>query len=194
MLKRFFRTISISSLMIALAACGTSYSYTADLLETELEEKYNKDFVISSIGGRNSYTDDTTAYMYAANEPELIFTAKITPKGNVSYDNYAYRLVCRKAENVVNDVFERFDISSECFATFDVKNSNISTDLSINEYIEQEKPDILRFALTATSEREITGDILKGVYEGISVEIPNVTLGFSLYVLESEDYKNISEK
>lgn len=170
-----------------------------DKLATEpiiqsLTEKYNRNFSISALGDRFG-GNTATAYVFADNDPTMLFVVKVSTKGEVVYENYSHRLICRKIENVIKAIFEKYDFQIECFIEFDNTDNEIPVDITVDQFLHEICPDfILLSSIIIRASEKLTEDCITRIYKDISSRLSGVTHASTLYVLEPDDYGAVEHR
>ncbi|MDE6733687.1 MAG: hypothetical protein K2J77_12545 [Oscillospiraceae bacterium] len=159
-----------------------------------MSEKYGKSFTVAELGDRID-RDTATAYVYADDDPSMRFVVRTDKSGEVIYEEYPYRLMCRKVENKINETFAKYGIVSECFVTFTPRrNINVSPNMTFDEFV---KVNTLETAITdivVLSDVDLTGEKIVNVYTEICDYLENVDFGTCIYVLTESDFNKIKEK
>jgi hypothetical protein len=189
----------LAMLILSLYCCnyfGTTSNRTAEQITTQLSEKYGKAFTVYALGDRIG-KNTATAYVYADDDPTMIFVARVTDDGILEFESYAYRCVCRKVEDAIKIAFDEYGISSECYAEFLHVGDNIDPDMSIDDFIrynssESESESVVASIIVKTS-NNITGENLVNAYNNIYEQLSGIRFGTGLYILTENDYNNISE-
>ena len=182
----------MATLMAALTGCNTVDEKATEPIITGLTAKYGKTFTVYALGDRID-KDTATAFVYADDDPTLLFTARSTPKGELVFENYAYRSVCRSVEKIVNAAFAKANIDSECFADFSAVNNNLDIGISVESYIKETSADSIVITLIAKASDAITAENLEKVYNDVYSQMSGIHIGTGLYVLTSDDYGKIAE-
>ena len=180
----------IAVLFSSLFGCNMIDNNAVNTVEDELSNKYGKTFVVSDLGNRFN-NDTTTAYVYASDDPSTRFEVRVNSDGEIVFENYAYRKVCSRVRKIVCDIFSEYDLETVCVAEFSEYNYDISAEASIKEYIEASEADIVKAAIAVKSDEMLTGEILEKIYTDIGNQIPEIPVGFSMYILSEEDYTKV---
>ena len=196
MIKRIFNLLLCSILLFNLMGC--SYSSGEKIgaeIEMQLESKYGKQFTVSSLGGRNAEKKGVTAYVYADEDPTMLFTIRMNSENNtITYNNYEYRLVLRKIENMINSAFAKYGIESVCYIESSLYDDSVGTNITAYEYIQNYKPEWLSIAQIIKDGNNVTASNIEKVYKEIHRELDNQFLGIGLYVITSNDYDVVADK
>lgn len=182
----------MATFMSTLLGCKEIDDKAVKPIEEGLSKKYGKKFTVSCLGDRIG-RDEATAYVYASNDPTMMFVVRVSKDGKIVFENYAYRLVCREVEKTVNSAFSENGLTSECYADFSSCKFDISPGITVNDYIKESGADTVKSAIIVKADNKITGEILKKIYTEIYSQISEITVGFSLFVLSERDYNNICE-
>lgn len=183
----------MATFMSALLGCKAIDDKAVKPIEEGLSKKYGKKFTVSSLGDRLG-RDAATAYVYASNDPTMMFVVRVSKDGKIVFENYAYRLVCRKIEKAVNSAFSENGLTAECYADFSSCKFDISAEITVNDYIKESGADTVKSAIIVKGDDKITGEVLEKIYTEIYSQMSGITVGFSLFVLSERDYNNICEK
>ncbi|MBD5103557.1 MAG: hypothetical protein HDT47_01685 [Ruminococcaceae bacterium] len=183
----------MATFMSDLLGCKAIDDKAVKPIEEGLSEKYGKKFKVASLGDRIG-RDEATAYVYASNDPTMMFVVRVSKDGRIVFENYAYRLVCREVEKTVNSAFSKNGLTAECYADFSSCKLDISAENTVNDYIKESGADTVKSAIIVKKDNKINGEILKRIYTEIHSQISEITVGFSLFVLSEKDYNNICEK
>lgn len=181
--------------MSALLGCNAINDRTTKQIKSSLSEKYGKSFTVAKLGDRID-RDTATAYVYADDDPTMRFIVRADKEsGEVVYEEYSYRLMCRRVENKINETFAKYGIVSECFVTFTPRrNINVSLNMTYEEFV---KGNTLETAITdivVLSDVDLTGENIVNVYTEICDYLENVDFGTCIYVLTESDFNTVKEK
>lgn len=182
----------MATFMSALLGCKAIDDKAVKPIEEGLSKKYGKKFTVCSLGDRIG-RDTATAYVYANNNPTMMFVVHVNKNGKIVFENYAYRLVCREVEKTVAAVFTESGLTAECYADFSSCKFDISAEMTVNDYIKESGAGTVKSAIIVKANDKITGESLKKIYMEIYSQMSEITVGFSLFVLSERDYNNICE-
>jgi hypothetical protein len=182
----------MATLMSALFGCDTVDKKATEPIITQLSAKYGKSFTVYALGDRIG-KNTATAYVYADDDPTMLFIARVTDNGVLEFENYAYRCVCRKVEDAVKVAFEEYGISSECFADFSSFNNDINPDTSVDSYIKDTSPESVVVTIIVKASGNITGENLEQIYSDIYSRLPDIIFGTGLYILTAEDFDKVAD-
>lgn len=182
----------MATFMSALLGCKAIDDKAVKPIEEGLSKKYGKRFTVSCLGDRIG-RDTATAYVYANNDPTMMFVVHVSKDGNIVFENYAYRLVCREVEKTVDSAFSENGLTAECYADFSSCKFDISEEMTVNDYIKESGADTVKSAIIVKADDKITGESLEKIYAEIHSKISEITVGFSLFVLSERDYNKICE-
>ena len=185
----------MSVFMSGLLGCNAINDSTTKSIKSSLSEKYGKSFTVAELGDRID-RDTATAYVYADDDPTMRFIVRADKEsGEVVYEEYSYRLMCRRVENKINETFAKYGIASECFVTFTPRrNINVSLNMTYEEFV---KGNTLETAITdivVLSDDDLTGENIVSVYTEICDYLENVDFGSCIYVLTESDFNTVKEK
>lgn len=182
----------MATFMSALLGCKAIDDKAVKPIEEGLSKKYGKKFSVSCLGDRIG-RDEATAYVYADNDPTMMFVVRVSKDGKIVFENYAYRLICREIEKTVKRTFCKNGLTAECYADFSSCKFDISAKSTVNDYIKESGADTVKAAIIVKADNKITGENLKKIYTEIHSQISGITVGFSLFVLSERDYNSICE-
>lgn len=189
-IKIIFMGMLMATVLTNVIGCNTIDNFEIDAIEDALSEEYGKSFTVAALGNR--FNEDTaTAYVFAEDDPTIRFIVRTNTINEIIFENYAYRTVCHKVEKKINDTFSKYGLKSECFVEFSKCLFDISIDTSVENYIEKSKSDIVKAAVIIHSDEKITGENLEKIFMQIYSEIPEISVGFSIYILSDRDYENV---
>lgn len=184
----------MATFMSALFGCSDVDKKAIDPIVANLSAKYGKSFTIYALGDRLG-KDTATAYVYPDDDRTLMFTARSDSDGNLVFENYAYRLLCRKVEDVIVKTFSEYGINAVCFVS--LYGTSIDTiksvDISFSDYIDTAKPEGFSVSIAIESST-IHVSTIDEIYKKLYEELHHVTIGSLLYMLDSEDYKTVAPK
>lgn len=182
----------MATLISALFGCDTVDRKATEPLITQLSTKYGKNFTIYALGDRIN-KETVTAYLFADDNPTMLFTAKITSNEELVFENYAYRSICRRVETIINTSFEEYGIETECFVDFSIANNYINFDTSVETYIRQNTPKNVTATIIASTKSDILGEDLEKIYKELFTKFFEINIGTSLFLLSSADFNNIEK-
>lgn len=180
----------MASIISLIPGCGLSSKKAVNQIENYLNEKYNKEFTVSAIGDR-MYKNTATTIVYSDDDPSMQFVVIINSDGKVVYDQYSFRLVCRKVEDKINESFEKAGIKSECFIDFNKWVYDLPANCSIEDYISSSEADTIAAAVICEKQDNISGEKLSEVCSNISSEINSVKIAYSIYLLTESDFDKV---
>ena len=184
--------VFMATLMSALLGCEAVDKRATEPILTELSAKYGESFTIYALGDRFN-GDTATAYVYMNDDPTLLFTARVNTAGTLLFDDYAYRNVCRKVENMVNAEFSAQGLTSECFADFWTMSNDISLDSTPLDFIGLYTPKSVAIMLIIKSDENVTGENIAQVYYRLYEQLAHIDLNTAVYILSAEDYDRVAE-
>lgn len=181
--------IIMATLMSALFGCNSIDKKQADQITALLEKRYAKSFTADAIGNRLGYSS-ATAYVYADDDRTLKFTVRLGHNGELEFENYAYRRLCRQVETLIEETFARYGFDVVCYADiFGASYTSVeSSSVLLNDYIENVKPEAFTVSVATTSAFIQVSEI-KRVYEDLYSELGNTTIGSQIFVLSQNDYE-----
>ena len=125
--------VIMAAFMSTICGCDAIDNRAIEPIKSTLSEKYGKSFTVAVLGDRID-KDTATAYVYADEDPTMRFIVRVDKSGEVVYEEYSYRLLCRIVENEIKKTFEKYRIRSECFVTFTPrKNINVSPNMTFDD-------------------------------------------------------------
>lgn len=183
----------MATFMSALLGCNAIDDKAIKPIEEGLSKKYGKKFTVSALGDRIG-RDTATAYVYADDDPTMRFVTRVNKEGEIVFENYAYRLVCRTVEKKINEAFAENGFETVCFAEFSNCKYDVPLDTSISDYIEVSGSKSISVAIAAKKNDKLSGEQLEMIYWKIHCQMTEIESGFSLYVLSANDYDKIYKK
>lgn len=184
-IKKIILGVIMASFMSVVSGCTLAIQTAANDIELNLKNKYGTDFTVYALGDRLD-RETSTAYVYPNEDDSLRFFVNAKGNGDIVYDDYSYRMVCRKVENLVNEKFYEEKLKTECFADFIDCSSNTEKDISVEEFVKRNNSHCLKIVIVIAENPDICGSLLCKVYENICKDLPLITVKFSLFIL-SED-------
>jgi hypothetical protein len=178
--------------MSALFGCDAVDKKATEPIVERLSAKYGKTFTVYALGDRID-KDTATAYVFADDDPTMLFVARSKPNGELVFENYAYRVICRKVETLTNAAFAKYGITTECFAEFSTFNNNIKLDTTVDGYISDDSPESVVVSIAAKASDNITGNNLEMVYTDLYSKLSGIRVGTGLFLLTSSDFDKIAD-
>ena len=191
--RLLFMGVLMATLLSAIVGCDTVDKKATEPILTQLSDKYGKSFSVYALGDRID-KDTATAFVFADDDPTMLFVARVTSGGDLVFENYAYRSICRKVETKINAAFTAFGIETECFTDFSSVNNSVSPDASVESYIKDSASEHVIATIIAKDGNGIGGDNLTEVYCALYSQLSGINLSTALYVLTSDDYDAVAEK
>jgi hypothetical protein len=185
-------------MLLSLSGCGgigPSNTTVDNEVSKQLQEKYNKSFTVYAAGNRFNNTT-ATAYVFADDDPTMMFTTRISDDGELVFENYVYRLVCRDVENIVNETFKVNGIDSECFAVFFDTDSRVNiqeSEISIDDFIEEFNPKGISISILARDSDVINSENILKIYDELFSKLRKLDIGTNLCIASSEDFDKVVE-
>ena len=184
----------MATFMSVLFGCNDVDKKAIDPIVVNLSAKYGKSFTVYALGDRIG-KNTATAYVYPDDDRTLMFTARSDRNGNLVFENYAYRLLCRKVEDVIVNTFAEYGIDAVCFVS--LSGTSIDTvnsiDISLSDYIDNVKPEAFSASIAIKS-NTIKVSTVDEIYKKTYEELHHVTVGSMLFMLDSEDYETVAPK
>ncbi|RNC99082.1 hypothetical protein [Lysinibacillus halotolerans] len=142
-LKRIGRLL-ITLSILSLLGCSDVNEKTAKIIEEKLSEKYNESFEVQYLGERwGTKSNDTVTTYVKALESDILFTAIMDKSKNI-IENYPEMLLMNKFASVFNKVIEDQGLdASSWINSYTEQSFDITTDMTIDEYIEKSKTDYI---------------------------------------------------
>ena len=126
--------VMMATLMSLLLGCDDVDKKTVAAIQNQLSEKYGESFTVYALGDRIG-RDTVTAYVYADGDPSMLFTARLDKNGELTFDNYPYRIVCRKTDKLLTSLLSSYGIESIAYTTYENKDDSLALDISPAEYV-----------------------------------------------------------
>lgn len=187
--------------ILNLIACSNKWDKASQIILQTLEERYDEEFIIDSMGGSWGTSDDSTlkAYVYPVNNKQKRFQVQIKKDFSEVTDTYMNFLLAEKLENELYTTFN--EIYSNI--TIDVRLSDLPTkdggkEINLKKYIEER--NALEFVI------KLFVNLDKGIFNK-SIEVVNIidliqrynkldykdTL-FDIYYVDSNLFKTIPDE
>lgn len=175
---------------ILVPGCENLNEITAKQIESQMKEKYGKDFVVTAIGDRFN-SDIATAYVNASDDDTLSFIVKVDTKGELVIDHYSYRLVCRKAENVIKEAFSKENINTECFVNFNKAKYDAPIDCTIEQYLKESGAVKAYVDIVCAESDLLDGKTIGKIFKAFSSEMPELEIYTQLYFVTDDEFEKI---
>ncbi|MDR1156873.1 MAG: hypothetical protein LBK75_00990 [Oscillospiraceae bacterium] len=186
--------VLMATLMSALYGCDAVDKKATEPILTALAAKYGQSFTVYALGDRIG-RDTATAYVFSDDDPTLLFTARVSREGTLTFENYAYRKLCRKIENITSDIFAQYGFKASCYATlFGTSADDVTqVEIDLQDYLNETKPEAVSLSI-AIEEHELVIATLEQVYGEIYAELQHTTVGSTLHVLSEADYEAVNQQ
>ncbi|MBQ5994621.1 MAG: hypothetical protein IJL63_02050 [Clostridia bacterium] len=179
---------------LGIEGCVSIDSRIVNIAKPQLEEKYNTEFEVLSIGNR---TDMKTATMIFEDINGIRFTVVVDSETNEVEDDYIRSIIAHKIGGRLKKCFEDSNIDI-CFRTFVICDDcaqETNTEISLDDFSKQYN---LRQIMVycAIDDSSSTEQSLKSTIEnlqGISKE-KNIDISCSAFSLDSTSFAECSEK
>ncbi|MFP7201373.1 hypothetical protein SFC08_10415 [Lysinibacillus halotolerans] len=164
-LKRIGRLL-ITLSIVSLLGCSDVNEKTAKIIEEKLSEKYNESFEVQYLGERRgTKSNDTVTTYVKALESDILFTAIMDKSKNI-IENYPEMLLMNKFASVFNKVIEDQGLdASSWINSYTEQSFDITTDMTIDEYIEKSKTDYIFVEIVMKNGDSITAEKLKTIVQ-----------------------------
>ena len=183
--------VIMATFMSVLLGCDIDKK-AVDPILTQLSEKYNKTFVINSLGDRIG-KDTATAYVSAEEDSSMRFVVRVNTEGNLEYEEYAYRTVCRQTENLVSDLLKKQNMNGVCYCTFSPFYNDITPGTTPQEYIRAAGTKKLHISLVLENDGNLDVQKLQEVYASLYDELNDLFIASTVCVVSQKDYANLYE-
>ncbi|MCB6415397.1 hypothetical protein LI221_10035 [Faecalimonas umbilicata] len=185
--------ILLAAVMTEVAACGmTQKEYETQAL-TMLEEKYGEEFAVQEYCGMEFLDGYFTVKCYPRENPDVIFEAKTACDGGYIQDEYVAALVCRKAEQRIDDNLAHLEgYLLEKALPVSREVDSVDTNMSVEEFMElKSKNRFAVYLMYCPQERNIEkvyAELQKTFY-GLECMSGNI----QLYIMQEEELREMQE-
>lgn len=176
--------------LLFIVGCSSEFSISERACVL-LSDKYSTAFSVYAIGNRYG-TDTATVYAYADADPSMLFTARVSDDGVLAFDNYAYRSVCRKAEQMVVSIFSEQGVEVVCFCSFDSFDNTISPGLAVVDFIDMASVEWLTVSLVIRNGSNVSGVSILTALEKLRSCL-GVNVGSWVFVVSSVDFDRVRD-
>ena len=159
---------------------------SANSIEQNLQVKYGESFTVTHIGDRLG-RDTVTAYAHPSNDSSLVFTVQASSFGEIISDGYSYRFLCRKVENITENSFSTEGLSTACIAEFIGCPSNTDKSISVEDFVQQYKPNRVKIAIVVEKDDNLSGGALSTAITDVCHNLPDINMVFSIFCISPND-------
>lgn len=191
----FIMLVSISGVL----GCGRSlYNQREKLALNLLNEKYNEDFVVYTIGeSYGTLTNSTfTAICSPKDDLDIRFEAKVDKDGKGIRDGYIIRQICKKVENEISTVLDTSISSYTIRVTSPGSVTNITdTNASIEDYVNEDKNRKYNIKIIIDQEglKDINSEELYGAFQEMFNNLPVMNGSLHLYFTDSSVLSDVRD-
>lgn len=197
MLRKLFKLISLgvimATLMSVILGCEDIDKRTTEAITQQLSEKYGESFTVSSLGNRIG-RDTATAYVIADANPTLRFTVRIDKNGNLVFDDYAYRTVCRKTEEMLQCIFTSVGVEVLSYCNYDRMDTTVSLAVTPLEYMEVTASTFLSVTFIIKDTGTVDASTIIEAIQTFYTNLGSPLLRVNIYALSEEDYSCVYDK
>ncbi|WP_269919475.1 hypothetical protein, partial [Caldifermentibacillus hisashii] len=179
--------------ILGLMGCGND-KYTAERIEKALTEKYGGTFKVLALGNRyGTLTNDYVQADVKAVDSDVVFSAKMSPKGEILVDNYISKTVLSQLEKMLNSNLESEGITAKSMMSGFSKSNTSEVELGtpLNEFISKYKPYLFSGYLVIKESQNNTGVALTNAFQKTFNEIQNIDLRANVWIIPEENYDEI---
>lgn len=188
-----FLGVMMATLMSVILGCEDIDSKTANAIQDRLAKKYGESFTVASLGNRIGY-DTVTAYVYADNDPSMRFTAKLDKNLKLVFDDYGYRSVCRRTQNIVESAFSDEGLEICAYCEYEYLDNSLGLTAAPSAYIEATSSSYVAIAMIVKDHDEVSGERILRSLEVLHKEFGDVLIGIDIFVVSAEDYSAVYDK
>ncbi|MCM3056481.1 hypothetical protein, partial [Caldibacillus thermoamylovorans] len=194
MFKKLGRKVGVILIIMSillLMGCRYLDKYTAERIEKALTEKYGGTFEVLALGNRyGTMTNDYVQADVKAVDSDVVFSAKMSPKGEILADNYAGTLVSKQLEEMLNSKLESEGITVKSFMTGfgNVDAGEIEIGTSLNDYIAKHKPDFFGGYIVVKESPNNTGAALTKALQDTVHAVQNIEIRINVWVIPKENF------
>lgn len=178
--------VCMATIMSLLLGCDIDKKAVSPIL-AGLSEKYGESFTVTSLGDRIG-KNTATAYVIADTDPDMCFTARVDTAGNLVYEDYAARTVCRQVENLVEESFENQNMKAVSFCEFTPFDNDVTPGTSPLEYIRLKTPRNVFVSLVIRDGEAVSGEAILAAYREIYDKLDGLAIVTSFFVVTPADY------
>ena len=182
--------VMMATLMSLLLGCDDVDKKTVAAIQNQLSEKYGESFTVYALGDRIG-RDTVTAYVYADGDPSMLFTARLDKNGELTFDNYSYRIVCRKTDKLLTSQLSSFGIESIAYTTYENKDYSLALDISPAEYVTSTASAFCAISLVVKDTDAVCADDLLRCVASLREQLGDILIGISVYKLSADDYNTV---
>ncbi|CEE03259.1 MULTISPECIES: hypothetical protein [Bacillaceae] len=198
MFKKLGRKVGVILIIMSillLMGCRYLDKYTAERIEKALTEKYGGTFEVLALGNRyGTMTNDYVQADVKAVDSDVVFSAKMSPKGEILADNYAGTLVSKQLEEMLNSKLESEGITVKSFMTGfgNVDAGEIEIGTSLDDYIAKHKPDFFGGYIVVKESPNNTGAALTKALQDTVHAVQNIEIRINVWVIPKENFDKIA--
>lgn len=183
--------VCMATFMSLLLGCDIDKKAVNPIL-TGLSEKYDKVFTVTALGDRIG-KNTATAYVIADEDPDMRFTARVDTAGNLVYEDYAARTICRQVEDLVAEVFADQNMKAVSFCEFTPFDNDVTPGTSPSEYIQLKAPRNVFISLVIRDGEAVSGETILSAYRELHDKLNGLSIVTSFYVVTPADFDILYE-
>ncbi|MCM3476954.1 hypothetical protein [Caldibacillus thermoamylovorans] len=198
MFKKLGRKVGVILIIMSillLMGCRYLDKYTAERIEKALTEKYGGTFEVLALGNRyGTLTNDYVQADVKAVDSEIVFSAKMSPTGEILVDNYAGVLVSKQLEDMLNSNLENEGITAKsCMTGFSsIDTGEIEVGTSLDDYIAKHKPEFFGGYIVVKESPNNTGAALTKALQDTVHAVQNIEIRINVWVIPKENLDKIA--
>lgn len=183
--------------MFNLLGCSYVDKQQAAKFESLLEEKYNKEFTVTHIGGRygTANNDTVTSYVHPIDNEDLVFMAQMTKEGELVSDSYIPMSISKKINEILKEELGGIGIESETLTAIMNANSSLETNpnITIDEYITTYKPEYFSATMIVKEKGNLSEEDFEEVLSTIYQKLSQTHFQVDIHVIAEEEYEECLE-
>lgn len=183
--------VLMATFLSLLLGCDIDKRATNPIL-TRLSEKYGKTFTVTTLGDRIG-KNTATAYVCADDDPDMRFTARVDPEGNLVYEDYAFRTVCRQVEDLLAKAFNEQGMDAVSFCRLTPFNNDIEPGTSPVDYIRIAGSETVYISLVIRDNGDLSGESILAAYRDLQHRLNGLRIATTVYVVSPADYDILRE-
>ncbi|MGY3715148.1 hypothetical protein ACWE42_06455 [Sutcliffiella cohnii] len=201
MKRKIIKKVGIFIMLMSifnLLGCSYVDKQQAAKFESLLEEKYNKEFTVTHIGGRygTANNDTVTSYVHPIDNEDLVFMAQMTKEGELVSDSYIPMSISKKINRILKEELKKVGLESETLTLIVNADSSLETnaEITLEEYITTYSPK----HFSATMIVKETPNLSEGHFEEalfkVYEELLNTHFQVHVHVISEEEFEECQEK
>lgn len=201
MLKKLLKKVSgvvMAVSIFSLIGCSEMDQQQAADVEKLLQEKYDKEFTATHIGGRygTSNNDTVTTYVHPADQENLVFKAVADKDGKLVSDTYIPRVISNSINEILKQELANAGVESETF-TFAMNadsSSETNPDISLEEYVTAYKPGYFSAHMIVKETPDLSAEKFEKALSAVYQAGLNTTFQVAIRVISEDEYEKCLEE